>query len=195
MLHANIVVCVHWFSTPVCSVSNARPPLCAFARREFPAVAVVVMFVYIAVMVRCYGPFRVAKRPVLHGAGACFALPNGLFRAVACLGFATIWPLGSSLNWASRNQLFTQCLLGLACDGFLFRKYSPLFETTCRYNDFICIFAKDMLRPCILKRARITHVFIIFAKSGRQNRGCAILQGSDCMLTVSRRAHTLETIG
>ena len=126
---------------------------------------------------------------------ARFVLPNGLFRAVACLGFATIWPLGSSLNWASRNQLFTQCLLGLACDGFLFRKYSPLFETTCRYNDFICIFAKDMLRPCILKRARITHVFIIFAKSGRQNRGCAILQGSDCMLTVCRRAHTLETIG
>lgn len=64
MLHANIVVCVHWFSTPVCSVSNARPPLFAFARRELPAVAVVVMFVYIAVMVRCYGPLRVAKRPV-----------------------------------------------------------------------------------------------------------------------------------
>lgn len=79
MLHANIVVCVHWFSTPVCSVSNARPPLCAFASHELPAVSVDVLIVYIAVMVRCFGPFRVAKRHVLHGVGACFALPNSLF--------------------------------------------------------------------------------------------------------------------
>lgn len=101
MPRANIVVCVHWFSTPVCSVSNARPPLCAFASHELPAVSVDVLIVYIAVMVRCFGPFRVAKRHVLHGVGACFALPNSLFRAVACLGFATIWASGSSAHGPS----------------------------------------------------------------------------------------------
>ena len=100
MLHANIVVSVHWFSTLVCSVSNARPPLCAFASRELPAVSVDVLIVYIAVMARCFGPFRVAKRPVSRG-----GLPR-LCNHLAVRQFGT-WPLVALIVY---TMLVSTCL-------------------------------------------------------------------------------------